>query len=193
MKFIINENQFAGLRQKLRNSIETVGVYETSRRYNLNLRSMSFIFKGEELPEMTCDDLYGIIYHHKNFRRDLSNNVKIYKNYRFNFYFDDLGGSLFFKCKEIGNPHYNDFLTGYATPYWDGNCHLPIDFDYYTWTDSLGEQSEEEITGEYFYSEELPTQFDSFNEIYKWINNDYLKILSEKCEEVFNYVREVWK
>ena len=44
MKFIINENQFAGLRQKLRNSIETVGVYETLRRYNITLNILCVFF-----------------------------------------------------------------------------------------------------------------------------------------------------
>jgi hypothetical protein len=189
MKFLLKENQLNDLRRTLSHSIEDYGIYETLKRYNLNLKSLSAIFKGEKLPEITCDDLYGIIYHHENFRRDLNNNVKTYKNYRFNFGFDEMGGSLFFSCKELGNPYYDDSLTGYATPYWDGNCYLPIDFDYYIWTDSFGNQNDEEISGEYYYSEEVPTQFDSFNEIYKWINNDYLKILSEKCEEVFNYKR----
>jgi len=190
MKILLKENQLNDLRKTLSISIEENGLYETLRRYNLNLRSLSFIFKGEELPEITCDDLYSLIYHHENFRRDLNNNVKTYKNYMFNFDFDELGGSLFFSCRELGNPNYVDQLSGYATPYWDGNCYLPIDFDYYTWTDINGDQNDEEITGEYFYSEEVPTQFDSFKEIDKWINNDYLNILSEKCEEVFNYLRE---
>lgn len=191
MKILLKENQLNDLRKTLSISIEENGLYETLRRYNLNLRALSFIFKGEELPEISCDDLYGLIFRFENFRIDFNDNVKTYKNYRFKFGFDEMGGSLFFKCKELGNPHYNDFLTGYATPYWDGNCYLPIDFDYYIWTDSFGNQNDEEISGEYFYSEELPTRFDSFKEIEKWINNDYLKILSEKCEEVFNYVREV--
>lgn len=190
MKILLKENQLNDLRKTLSISIEENGLYETLRRYNLNLRSLSFIFKGEELPEISCDDLYGVIFHSQNFRRD-SNNVRTYKNYRFNFGFDEMGGSLFFNCKELGNPNYDDLLSGYATPYWDGNCYLPIDFDYYTWTDAFGDQNDEEISGEYYYSEELPTKFDSFKEIEKWMNNDYLKILAEKCEEVFNYVRGV--
>ena len=67
MKILLKENQLNDLRKTLSISIEENGLYETLRRYNLNLRSLSFIFKGEELPEITCDDLYVIIYHHENF------------------------------------------------------------------------------------------------------------------------------
>jgi hypothetical protein len=191
MKFLLKENQLNDLRRTLSHSIEDYGIYETLKRYNLNLKSLSAIFKGEKLPEISCADLYDIVLKSKFFKRDLNwANAVIYKDYKFIFTHDEFGGSVFFKCRELNNPENENTLDGYATPYWDGNCYLPIDFEYYTWTDSDGNVNDEDITGEYYYSEDVPEEFNSFNDIDKWVNTEYLRILSEKCEEVFNYIRE---
>jgi len=182
MKFIINENQFAGLRQKLRNSIETVGVYETLRRYNITLNILSVIFDGN-MPDTSCSDLYELI---RVYLRQKKFKEKTYKNLTFKFSFDSMGGVLEFECEDKIK---NDFVTAFATPYWDGECHLPIDFQYFGFIGG-GPESEFEISGDYFYIEDLPNKFNSFNDVIKWLNEDYLIILYDKCKEVFEYMRE---
>jgi hypothetical protein len=38
--------------------------------------------------------------------------------------------------------------------------------------------------------EDAPTEFNSFNDIKRWLENDYLKMLSERCDEVFEELRK---
>lgn len=186
MKIILNENQLSGLKKNLEDSIYDVGVYETLRRYNLNLKTLSVIFKGD-MPDISCSDLYYII---SKEIRILSSKKHIYNNFSFDFDFCNFSGSLTFVCEKI-DLEYSEFLYGYATPYWNGDCYLPIEFENYEWFyENDNERNQENLSGEYFYSEELQTEFDSFNEIRSWLEKDYIKILSEKCEEVFNYLKE---
>ena len=105
MKFLLKENQLNDLRRTLSHSIEDYGIYETLKRYNLNLKSLSAIFKGEKLPDISCADLYDIVLKNKFFKRDLNwANAVIYKEYKFIFTHDEFGGSVFFKCRELNSP-----------------------------------------------------------------------------------------
>ena len=76
-------------------------------------------------------------------------------------------------------------LDGYATPYWDGNCYLPIDIEYYNFTDDDGNPDDEELTGDYYERYKLPTEFESFQTIIDWMENDYIKYIIDFCRKTF--------
>jgi|688.fasta_scaffold250546_1 hypothetical protein len=185
MKIILNENQLGSLKKTLEDSIDDVGVYQTLKRYNLNLRALSVIFNGD-MPEISCQDLYDMI---RDQIKVLTSELKIFNNHNFDFEFDRMAGSLQFTCKKLDSES-NESLSGWATPYWNGECYIPIDFEFYSWNYDGQELREEDINGDFNHMEDAPTEFNSFNDIKRWLENDYLKMLSERCDEVFEELRK---
>jgi hypothetical protein len=185
MKIILNENQLGGLKKTLEDSIDNVGVYQTLKRYNINLSMLSVIFNGDT-PDISCNDLYSII---RDQIKILTSEPKIFNNHNFEFYFDRMAGSLQFTCKKLDSES-NEYLSGWATPYWNGECYIPIDFEYYTWSYDGQERREDDINGDFNNMEDVPTKFNSIKDIKRWLENDYLKILSEECDKVFEELRK---
>jgi hypothetical protein len=185
MKIILKENQLGSLKKTLEDSIDDVGIYQTLKRYNLNLSTLSIIFNGDP-PEISCKDLYDMI---RDQIQILTSEPKIFNNHNFKFYYDNFGGSLQFTCEKLDSDS-NESLEGWATPYWNGECIVPIDFDFYSWRyEGEYQIMEKDLTiGTFNHIENAPTEFNSFKDIKRWLENDYLKMLSERCDEVFEEV-----
>lgn len=74
-------------------------------------------------------------------------------------------------------------LTGMASPYWNGVCYIPVDTEY----------MENKLIGEYdestFSDMELnnvPSQFNSIQELIDFLNNDYPKELVKKMPDLIS-------
>lgn len=184
MKIILNENQLGGLKKTLKNSIDNVGVYQTLKRYNINLSMLSVIF-NEDTPDISCNDIYSII---RDQIKILTSEPKIFNNHKFEFDFDSMVGSLMFTCKKLDSES-NESLSGWATPYWNGECYIPIDFEFYTWSYD-GQEIRDENINDFNNMEDAPTEFNTIKDIKIWLENDYLKILSEECDKVFEELRK---
>ena len=180
MKYLITESQGSRLKNQLTQSFGEIGFFETINRYKLSIPQLDKIYKNSRLPEFSCDDLNeicsGLIW---------GSDVKkeyITKKYHIWLDMDDFVSSVFF---QVTDKKTTNSLNGYATPYWDGNCYLPIDIEYYNFTDDDGDSGDEELTGDYYERYKLPTEFESFQAIIDWMENDYIKYIIDFCRKTF--------
>lgn len=187
MKFLIKESQHKSIKARISKSIAEKGMWETMDNFNLSLKTLDVIYRNSKLPELTCQDLSDFI-SYLIFKKIV--NTKNVKKEKYNFHFDldGMSEALFFKITDIERL---DSLDGYATPYFDGNCSLPIELDYYQYIDDVDEAQDHSIAGQYFESINLKNlEFSSFSDIKKWFENDYLKILINYCEPIFRELRD---
>jgi hypothetical protein len=149
--------------------------------------TLDVIYRNSKLPELTCQDLSDFITYLVFKQNVKTKNVKKEK-YNFHFDLDGMSEALYFKITDIERL---DSLEGFATPYYNGECRLPIDFDYYQYVDDVDEAQDHSIAGQYFESVNLEDKdFSSFSDIKKWFENDYLKILINYCEPIFRELRD---
>jgi len=180
MKYLITEKQGSRLKSQLSQSFDEIGFINTIDRYRLSIPQLDKIYRNSKLPEFSCDDLNEIC-------SKLIYESDVKKRYITGEYFisldmDDFVGSVYFK---VTDNETTNSLDGYATPYWDGKCFLPIDTEYYNFTDDDGEIIDEEITGQYYKQIKLPTKFESFQAIVDWMENDYIQYLINFCKQTF--------
>jgi hypothetical protein len=69
-------------------------------------------------------------------------------------------------------------LSGYATPYWVGDCILPIsNYIYYDMNDlEYDEKVDIDI--------KIPSRFNNMTELIDWFNNDYIETLLIELEQI---------
>jgi hypothetical protein len=180
MKYLITESQGSRLQKQLTQSFDEIGFAKTIDRYKLSIPQLNKIYKNSRLPEFSCDDLNEIcsvlIYDTVIRKKHITEKYHIWLD------MDDFLSAVYFK---VTDKKTTNSLDGYATPYWDGNCSLPIDIEMYTWTDSDGEVNDDEIIGQDYEQYKLPTEFESFQSIMDWMENDYIETIITFCERVF--------
>jgi hypothetical protein len=111
----------------------------------------------------------------------------INKNYNFN------NGQMFLNLSSGGFSGTIDFefndkeykLTGFATPYWGGDCETPVDGSYFE------DKKTDEYVDEYSNSDKkieyTPSSFNSIQELIDFLNNDYPKQLIKPIKELIEY------
>ena len=172
MKLLITENQQNKLKKKILDSFEKTSVSNTLSNYSLTPKALDFIFK-DDFPKFDCYDLsqlYKYFYSKKYFDH--------------NFTFDFNGKTyLVLSTKrtddvmeyEIKDPENNDGIVVLATPYYEGECFLPIDV-----TDYFVDGSYYEIwADDNFVPLSPPKNFSSFSEFFNWFKNDALEQMFE--------------
>ena len=108
----------------------------------------------------------------------------INKNYNFNdgqmFLNLNWGGSSGSVAFEFNDKEYK--LTGWATPYWGGNCDTPVESNYFE------NKKTDEYVDEYGSTgnriENTPSSFNSIQELIDFLNNDYPKQLIKPIKEL---------
>lgn len=179
MNYLITESQDSRLKKQLTQSFNEIGFAKTIDRYKLSVPQLDIIYKNSRLPEFSCNDLNEIcsvlIYNTVVRKKFISEKYHIWLD------MDDFVSSVYFK---VTDKKTTNSLDGYATPYWDGNCHLPIHIEYYNFTDDDGDSGDEELTG-YYKKYRVPTEFESFQAIINWMENDFIKYIIDFCESVF--------
>jgi len=175
MKLLITENQQNKLKTKILNSFEKTGVYKTLDTYSLTPKTLDFIFKND-FPEFDCYDLsqlYKYFYSKKYFDH--------------NFTFDFNGKTyLVLSTKsdvmeyEIKDPENNDGIVVLATPYYEGECFLPIDVtDYFITQDGSQIEGHEIWREDNFDTISPPENFSSFSQFLNWFKNDGMEQMFE--------------
>jgi hypothetical protein len=178
----INESQYEKLQKQILNSIKKNGFYKTMNAYKLSVEGLHKIFGEGNLPKFDCRDLYQI-FSYFVFKNLVQTEFKIKKNGSISFYTDSFSGTNFFRRKFKDST----MIDGYATPYFDGDCNLPLDADFYVYNINDDEEPDEvDIVGEYQESVKLPKQWNSFMEMKNWLENDYVKILIDYTNNVYD-------
>ena len=168
MKLLITENQKDKLKTKILDSFEKNGVYKTLDTYSLTPKTLDYIFKND-FPEFDCYDL-GSLYTYFYIKKYFDNNF----SYEFNGKtYLVLSSKRFDGVMEydIKDPENNDGITILATPYYEGDCFIPIDA-----TDYFIEDDYYEIWGEdNFATISPPENFSSFVEFFNWFKTDAIE------------------
>lgn len=179
MKYLITESQGSRLKNQLTQSFDEIGFVATINRYKLSIPQLDIIYKNSRLPEFSCDDLNEIcsvlIYDNVIRKKHITEKYHIWLD------MDDFLSAVYFK---VTDKKTTNSLDGYATPYWD-NCFLPIEIEYYNFTDDDGDSDDKEVTGDYYERYKLPTEFESFQAIVDWMENDYIKYIIDFCRKTF--------
>ena len=65
-------------------------------------------------------------------------------------------------------------ITGMATPFWNGDCSIPVDLDRIK-NKSIGGEYQEDFGSSDIFLENTPSQFNSIQELIDFLNKDYPK------------------
>ena len=74
-------------------------------------------------------------------------------------------------------------LTGMASPYWNGYCHVPVDTEYFV--NKLDGETDESSFEELELGN-VPSEFNSIQELIDFLNNDYPKELFKKMPDLIS-------
>jgi len=186
MKIILTESQY-------KNLFESKEEKKSDLLYSMWMEGMSM----DDIKDYTGMNMQQIISYLKN--REMNIDCKfaeglvltlmyrtdfINKNYNFNdgqmFLNLNWGGSSGSIAFEFNDKEYK--LTGWATPYWGGDCKTPVESNYFE------NKKTDEYVDEYGNSDKkieyTPSSFNSIQELIDFLNNDYPKQLIEPIKEL---------
>ena len=186
MKIILTESQY-------KNLFESKEEKKSDLLYRMWMEGMSM----DDIKDYTGMNMQQIISYLKN--REMNIDCKfaenlvltlmyrtdfINKNYNFNdgqmFLNLNWGGSSGSVAFEFNDKEYK--LTGWATPYWGGECNTPVEGNYFE------NKKTDEYVNEYGNSDKkieyTPSSFNSIQELIDFLNNDYPKQLIEPIKEL---------
>jgi hypothetical protein len=186
MKIILSESQY-------KNLFESKEEKKSDLLYSMWVEGMSM----DDIKDYTGMNIQQIIYYLKNKEMDIDckfaedlvitlmfNTDFINKNYNFNdgqmFLNLNWGGSGGSVAFEFNDKEYK--LTGWATPYWGGDCDTPVESNYFE------NKKTDEYADEYGSTgnriENTPSSFNSIQELIDFLNNDYPKQLIKPIKEL---------
>ena len=186
MKIILTESQY-------KNLFESKEEKKSDLLYRMWMEGMSIDY----IKDLTGLNMQQIISYLKNreinidckFAEDLVLTLMyrtdfINKSYNFNdgqmFLNLNWGGSGGSVAFEFNDKEYK--LTGWATPYWGGNCDTPVESNYFE------NKKTDEYVDEYGSTgnriENTPSSFNSIQELIDFLNNDYPKQLIKPIKEL---------
>ena len=186
MKIILTESQY-------KNLFESKEEKKSDLLYRMWMEGMSM----DDIKDYTGMNMQQIISYLKN--REMNIDCKfaenlvltlmyrtdfINKNYNFNdgqmFLNLNWGGSSGSVAFEFNDKEYK--LTGWATPYWGGDCDTPVEGNYFE------NKKTDEYVDEYGSTgnriENTPSSFNSIQELIDFLNNDYPKQLIKPIKEL---------
>lgn len=186
MKLLITENQKNKLKTKILDSFEKTDVHNTLTNYSLTPKTLDYIFKND-FPEFDCYDL-GSLYR--------SFYIKKYFDHNFSYDFDGktylvLSSKRFDGVMEydIKDPENNDGITILATPYYEGECFIPVDVtDYF-----VGDDYHEIWSDHYTDVISPPENFSSFSQFLNWFKNDAMEQMFEVVIPHLEMTRDKYK
>ena len=186
MKYFITENQQNKLKTKLLNSFEDIGVFKTLIRYSLSPRGLDVIFDGE-FPDFNCEELNALFqylyfknFYDKNFSYEFEGKTYTVLSSK------RVDGVMEYDIKD---PENNDGIVVLATPYYEGDCFVPVDVtDYF-----VGNDYYEVWSDKSFFPVSPPEKFSSFVEFYSWFKEDELYEIFESVIPLLEGYRDRYK
>ena len=186
MKIILTESQYKNLFESKEEKksdllysmwMEGMSMDDIKDYTGMNMQQIISYLKNKEI-NIDCKFAEGLVLT-LMYRTDFIN-----KNYNFNdgqmFLNLNWGGSSGSVAFEFNDKEYK--LTGWATPYWGGNCDTPVESNYFE------NKKTDEYVDEYGNSDKkieyTPSSFNSIQELIDFLNNDYPKQLIEPIKEL---------
>ena len=182
MKYIINENQLGLINESERTKSIVIRLYEKWKDFDkineLTGLPMETIITSLKDYDMVIDCGFA-----ENLILDIFKNTLLMKDEE-SLNFQGLDVKLKLYHLRISNAleyrYENKYgtLTGYATPYWVGDCIIPIqNYAYYDMNNlEYGETVNIDI--------KIPPRFNNISELIDWFNNDYIKTLLIELEQI---------
>jgi hypothetical protein len=192
MKYIISENQNSKIKTKILDSFEDIGVFDTLTRYSLTPKGLDVIF-NDDFPEFNCNELrylFQYFYYKKFYDQKFSYDFNG-KTYEVSSYRRGDGVMEY----DIKDPENNDGIVVLATPYYEGDCFLPVDVTDYFVINILGEgDTHYEIwTDDTFVAVQPPENFSSFSEFFNWFKDDAMLELFEFVIPLLEMTRDKYE
>jgi hypothetical protein len=192
MKIIITESQNTKVQKMLLDLFDEIGYIKTIKKFKLGPEALDKIFP-EGISEIEMFDDYGKcnvidnlidVFFKIGYLKGKSFFEYNNKSYEFKFYTSPHMGSL---MVDIIDLNYKDSIGVYATPFYEGNCGLPIDVDMYVPDEEGGGiQPSKHIN---YYVDLDDTKFKTFSDITNWFNNDYPYIILKEINPLWNKFR----
>jgi hypothetical protein len=192
MKYLITEGQNSKVKDQILRTISEHGVFRTLRRYSLNPKGLDIIFK-DDFPDFDCDDLDSIIayYYASNFIKRIKRIVFNDKKYKVLISMDGHTGTLNYQITDLKN---KDGIEVYATPFFEGNCFVPVEVVAY-YNTNRGDDTEwhDDMNPIFDTFDITPGTFSSFTDILDWYENDFMEKLFEIVIPELSNLRERFK
>jgi ribosomal protein S8 len=182
MKFIITESQYSKTKQMVLDSFKKFGYIKTIQRYKLSPPALDRLFPDgiSEISDgngrcTAIDDFifsfFRIGFIGKSLLFEYGDNM-----YKFYFTHDRHTAALIADITDIEK---KDTITVYASPFYEGDCFVPVDVVHYE-----GEEGGYEPSEIIQYQKDVnPDDIKSFSDIIDWFNNEYPAIVLELLEE----------
>jgi hypothetical protein len=184
MKYIITESNLKNLLYK---SFLEHGFVETMERMRLTLPQILKIYGDHKLPGLSCVDKFEICDSIINSGSESvdwwGGSDKVMKlkfkrgDYMVKIFPNGYGEVTHYTVEKIST---GDFLEGVATPFWNGECYLPVDVEMYIKKDLMNERSIDE-----YVRFELKQDFETFKDIITWLNVTYVSNILHMCRPIF--------
>ena len=184
MKYIITESNLKNLLYK---SFSEHGFVETMERMRLTLPQIFKIYGNHKLPGLSCTDKFEICDSIMNSGSESMDwwggSDKVMKlkfkkgDYMVKIFPGGYGEVVYYKVEKIST---GDTLEGASTPYWNGECHLPVDIDMYI--------KKGVINGrplDIYKRFDLDRDFETLKDIIVWLNSEYTSNILKVCRPVF--------
>ena len=192
MKYIITESNLKNLLYK---SFSEHGFVETMERMRLTLPQILKIYGDHKLPGLSCVDKFEISDSIINSGSESvdwwggSDKVMKLKFKRGDYIVSiNPGGYGEVTYYTVGKISTGDFLEGAATPFWNGNCHLPVDVEMYIKKDLINERPidiYQRLISDIYQRFDLEGEFETLNDIIIWLNSEYISNILKVCRPVF--------
>ena len=173
MKYLIKEDQHSRIKEQILDLFDSVGIINTLNRFKLAPKALDFIFKND-FPDFTCSDLDDLFtyffrngYIKRRFDYEYKDNiydVEITMEYR--------TGAVEYAVEDL---RILDGILVYATPFWEGECFVPLETtSYYLIPGNQNNDDGEQ--GRLWYEVEVFSSYDnidssmfrSFTDILDW-------------------------
>jgi hypothetical protein len=184
MKYIITESNLKNLLYK---SFSEHGFVETMERMRLTLPQILKIYGDHKLPRLSCVDKFEICDSIINSGSESvdwwTGSDKLMKlkfkrgGYIVSIIPGGYGEVTYFKVGKIST---GDSLDGAATPFWNGDCYLPVDVDLYIKKDVINGRPID-----VYQRFDLDREFETLKDIIIWLNSEYISSILKVCRPVF--------
>lgn len=182
MNYIISESQNNRLSKIFIKSLKNKDMYLTLDLFKIPPQFLDKVLGEEVLYFLDCEDYYFLYFYYFK-TTDL-----IKKSYEDEFYKIQVEISSHDMTTDfsITEKSTNNRMTGYATPYYDGECNLPIDIEYFEPNSDQSNELSLFLTKE----KTLPKKFDSFSSMFEFFSVYYFKFLINACRPLFIEYRD---
>lgn len=187
MKLIINEIQNNNLKRFVKNKLMIKNLLDSGYdikqlKDNIGLTEKQIIDYSLDIKQqLSCSNMEILMFDLFRMGGYFKESYR-YNDIRINRKFNYFSGVVEFTCES------NDYIiTGYATPFYEGKCRLPIDVDSYE-----DKKIDDVFYGEYQseFNEFNDFEFNTIQEFIDFFNYDYFELIINKIPDILDFYGE---